>query len=367
MSNTRLSNSAVNKYLSCGMAYKLHYIDKLREGTKSAALIFGDSIDNALNALLKGKADPVYVFNQYWSKNKITDDNLEDIPENPLVRYADADFDRDLLQEEDMLYLDNRSNELGFHSEPLDVFKQIADKKKQVGYDKLEDRELKFFNLVNWLSLKRKAPIMIESYKNVVMPRIKVVHDVQKYIKIENDIGDTVIGYVDLIVDYEHTDGKVYKIIADNKTSTMDYTRDSVVKSQQLTIYAIAENITHAAFFVIKKQIQKNRVKKCNKCGFDGIKENKRLTTAKTCDTLVEGKRCHGEWTEVISPEARIDIIFDEIKDYNKSIVTETLDHVNNGIKNGIFPRNYQSCGNFGGCAYSRYCHYGDKKGLIQK
>ena len=219
--------------------------------------------------MLKGKADPVYVFNQYWSKNKITDDNLEDIPENPLIRYADADFDRDLLQEEDLLYINERADQLGFHSDGLELFKQIADKKKQVGYDKLEDREIKLFNLINWLSLKRKAPIMIESYKNVVMPRIKAVHDVQKYIKIENNIGDTVIGYVDLIVDYEHTDGKVYKIIADNKTSTMDYARDSVVKSQQLTIYAIAENISHAAFFVIKKQIQKNRVKKCNKCGFD--------------------------------------------------------------------------------------------------
>lgn len=366
--NNRLSNSAANKYLSCPKSFELHYQKKLRPTTKSSALIFGDSIDNALNSLLKQKGDPNYIFEQYWTRNKVKDDNLEDIPENTNLRYADADLDKDLIKEEEWLYIQNRSEELGFEkADILDVLKTVQDRKKTVGYDKLNENEIKIFNLINWFSLKNKGPVLIEGYKKYVLPRIVKVHEVQKYIKMENNVGDTVIGYIDLIVDYKHDDGKVYKVIADNKTSSMDYAKDSVTKSQQLTIYAIAENISHAAFFVMKKQIAKNKIKKCKLCGSDGIKDNNKLTTAKTCDNIVEKKRCHGEWEEKIFPEARVDIIFDEIKQHNKDIVTETLDHVNNGIKNNIFPRNFQACGNFGGCDYLRYCHYGDKKGLIQK
>ena len=254
----RLSNSAINKYLSCPKSYDCHYNQKLRDPTKSAALLFGDAMDNALNALLKGKnIDPLDVFNQKWETNKVQGDEYEDVPENLFVRYAESDFDKDLLMEEDLLYIKSRYTEMGYtHDNPMDLYKEILDVKKSLGYDQLTRDQIRIFNLMNWFSLKRKAPPMIEAYKKVVLPRIHKVHDVQKYIALENDQGDSVIGYIDMIVDVIMDDGQVVTAIADNKTSSIDYSRDSVVKSQQLTIYGLAENINYGAYFVLKNRFK---------------------------------------------------------------------------------------------------------------
>lgn len=367
----RLSNSAINKYLSCPKSYDYHYNQKLRDPTKSAALLFGDAMDNALNALLKGKnVDPLDVFNQKWEVNKVQGDEYEDIPENLFVRYAESDFDKDLLQEEDLLYIKTKYMETGYtHENPMDLYKEILEVKKSLGYDQLTQDQIRIFNLMNWFSLKRKAAPMIEAYKKVVVPRIHKVHDVQKYIALENNEGDSVIGYIDMIVDVIKDDGEIVTAIADNKTSSIDYSRDSVVKSQQLTIYGLAENINYGAYFVLKKQIQKNKKKVCKKCGYDGIKkETNKLTTAKTCDNVLsDGARCHGEWTETISPEARVDIIIDELRPRTKEIVSEVLEEVNKAIKANIYPRNFQACDNWGGCPYKKLCFYGSEKGLIKK
>lgn len=340
---------------------------KLRDPNKSAALLFGDAMDTALNALLKNENGVIDVFNKKWEWNKVSTKEDEFIPDNPKIRYADSDLDKDLLTDEDIDNISQKAKELGFDELPRDQIVELCvQHKKDVGYMKMDTNEIKLFNFINWLSLKRKAPIMIKAYKEKIVPRIKKVHSVQKYIEMTNHDGDIVNGYIDLIVDFELDDGKVVKMIADNKTSTIEYAQDAVIKSQQLSIYCIAENIDYAGFFVIRKALAKNKTKLCEKCGYDGIKEDKRLTQAKTCDRIIENKRCNGKWTETINPEAKIDIRIDEIKKYNKEIVVDTLDQVTRGIKNEIFPRNYQSCESWGGCVYKDLCFYNKKDSLIE-
>jgi hypothetical protein len=364
----RLSNSAVNKYLECGKKYEFHYKMRLRDPTKSAALVFGDAMDSGLNSMAMGLSDYQEAFNRKFEFNKFEGSDIEEfIPDNTKLRYADSDFDKDLLTEEDEKNIEQKCDQLGFGSlKAPDIIKLVFDRKKAVGYNNMHNDEVKLFNFINWLSLKRKAPIMFEAYKKHVLPRIKKVHQVQKYIEITNHDGDKVIGYIDMIIDFELDDGRVVKLIADNKTSSMEYERDAVIKSQQLIIYCIAENISHAAFFVIRKGILKNKTKVCNTCGHNGIKDDGRLTTAKSCDSIINGSRCHGEWTETIAPEAKVEIRVDEIKDYNKNLVIETLDHVNKGISNGVFPRNFAACGNWGGCQYRQLCFYGKQTGLVK-
>ena len=56
---TRLSHSALEKYIGCPAQYKLHYIDRIRSHKLGSALIFGSSLDEALNRLLQTKMDVV--------------------------------------------------------------------------------------------------------------------------------------------------------------------------------------------------------------------------------------------------------------------------------------------------------------------
>lgn len=365
---TKLSHSSVNTYLTCGRKYQLHYIEKLRPEEKSGALLFGDAMDNALNTMILKNGNALAKFNEKWLMNRMVSDGIESIPDNKNVRYADSDFDEELLLDEDYKLIQEKSEVLDI-SEGVsgkDIVEIVMKSKKDVGYPGMELQELQLFNYINWLSLKRKAAIMLSSYEKIVIPKIKKVYEVQKKITIQSADGDEITGFVDLIIDIELSDGKIVKAIMDNKTSTMDYAKDSVMKSQQLGLYCLAENITHGGFIVIKKQITKNRKKICTKCGSDGIKENKKLTTAKTCDNTVDGSRCHGLWDEKIDPSAWIDILVDEVKQHQKDTIINTFDQVNKAIKAELFPSNFGSCGDFGGCPYLDKCFKNSDKGLIK-
>ena len=51
----KISNSAVNIYSTCSKKYYLHYVSRLRAKTVSSALIFGSTLDKALNQLVQDK------------------------------------------------------------------------------------------------------------------------------------------------------------------------------------------------------------------------------------------------------------------------------------------------------------------------
>lgn len=351
----RLSNSSINRYTTCGESYRLHYIEKIRPTTKSSALVFGIAMDKAINALIEKDPNYLQVFNQAWSFNKIEDDE-ESISDNINMRYSNSEFDKDLLYEEDVMLLNLKIKELEL-PENIDIITV----KKEKGYDNMSEAEIRLYNLMNWLCIRNKAPYMLEAYKTEVIPRIKKVHHIQKEIKLENDNGDIVTGFADLHIDYLHDDDKIYEVIADNKTSSIKYTPDSVATSQQLAIYCISEHIKHAVYFVIQKKLKKT--KRCIECGYNGIKANRSLTTAKSCDNVVLSRRCSGKW-ENTAPEAKIDIIFDEIDDLNREKILNMVQEVNQDIKDQKFEKNPKSCGNYGGCEYRNLCWQGSMKGL---
>jgi hypothetical protein len=81
--------------------------------------------------------------------------------------------------------------------------------------------------------MRRKGIVMIESYDKFIMPKIKNTLAVQHKASLTNEDGDSVVQYVDLIVEW--TDGR--RILMDNKTSRVVYAPDSAGVSQQLISY----------------------------------------------------------------------------------------------------------------------------------
>ena len=365
---TRLSHSSINTYTSCARKYDLHYNKRLRSKTSTGALLFGSALDQALNKLLETKDldEAQKVFYKSWSFGWINNKGIA-LSDTDLVLYAKSDFDSDLLTKEDLKKFSDAQYLFALHQNKTidEAYAFLMDQKSTVGYKTMTLEERKLLSLANWLSLRRKGEIMINSYFGKVLPKIKTVLAVQKQVEIENGDGDRLIGYIDMLLEMQ--DGK--RIVADNKSSSVEYEQDSPAHSQQLILYHhITKDdyqLNGAGFIVMSKHIIKNKEKICVKCGFNGS-EGRHKSCPNELDSL-DGKkkqRCGGEWDEKIYPEAKIDIIINEIPQAATDLVMETFDIANEGIKKGIFGPNLQACDDFNGCQFRRYCWYGDSEEL---
>lgn len=363
--NNRLSHSAVSKYLMCPKSYDYHYNQRIRTNVTSAALLFGSALDAAVSAILtESKESPEALFVRAFTNSKINDIETY-LPTCPDLVYAAADFDADLLTQEDYDYVDTQALEGKVAPRTInwvETHGEIKKKKSTNGLQSLTANERLVFNLMNWLSLKHKGFLMLDAYRAKVMPKIERVHSTQEYVSLDNESGDKIVGYVDLVADIKGHG----TVILDNKTSSMRYEDDSVITSPQLSLYThILEDkykTRKAGYIVLNKQIMKNRVKICKSCEYDGSDSR-----AKTCDKVIDDKRCHGVWTETIKPEVYVQIIISEIPKQTENIIVQNYDTVNEAIKSENYPRNFNSCANtFGGpCAYVSLCFRGSMTGLV--
>lgn len=375
MSN-RLSHSSVAMYSDCGRKYNLWYNEKLRPTTTSGALLFGSALDHALNVLLKENSleEATKMFEKSFRFQNINNEGTY-LPKSTKVVYSERDFDYDLLDTDDIDQLHKLKIENNMYQEATvngtdtkyastikSDIDYLRDKKKSDGIKSFTSGERQLYALANWLCLRHKGHLMLKEYNSKIMPKIKKVLEVQKTINIENNVGDSILGYVDLIVEWE--DGKRY--ILDNKTSTREYEPDSAMRSQQLIIYyhALKEEykLDGVGFIVLYKTIDKNKTKQCSVCGKDGTGQRH-----KTCDNMTP-ERCNGAWIETIKPKAFINTIFNEVPGAAEDLVIQTFDEANEGIKNKTFNPNLKACGSHKDflCAYYNHCWKNDDSDLVQ-
>jgi hypothetical protein len=310
-----------------------------------------------------GGKDAVSIFIKAFTYAKINEVDTY-VPTSQNVVYANTDFDLDLLSEDDHTYVKElfAKGTIKGPEDYLEYYNSLREKKQSSGFDNFTVNEKKFYNVMNWLSLKQKGLLMLIAYEKKVLPKIEKVHAVQKYVSLENADGDKVIGYVDLIADVKG----IGTVILDNKTSAREYEEDSVLTSGQLSLYVhmLEEEYKtrYAGYIVMRKTIIKNRKKICKTCGYDGSGSRH-----KTCNNEVEGKRCGGDWAETISPDVFIQFITDEVPIETENIVLENFDNINEVIKAGNFTRNLNSCENYygGKCPYFNLCYKGSMHGLV--
>lgn len=356
--NNRLSHSATNKYMQCPKSYEFHYVKKLRSKYGKAALLFGSAIDKALDYLLRSRDETNTAFMNAWTNQDINGVSTY-LPTCSNIVYADADFDKELLVEEDIKELQQFSKIVDVYSEVENLYKN----KKIIGFDKLSEEQKVLLNYANWLCLKRKGLLMVEAIRTKFLPDVEKVYGTQVYVKLENGQGDSIIGYADAVIKHKNYDKP---IVIDFKTSTREYAHDSVLYSPQLTLYVHDlsekyEDTRLAGFVVLDKKIKKNKVKKCSKCGFDGT--GKRFAS---CNNVVNDERCDSPWEEKNSPEANVTVIINEIPEQTEEIVLDNYMNINNSIKNGIFHRNLQSCRQGAMiCEFIDKCYKNKEDGLI--
>jgi len=205
--------------------------------------------------------------------------------------------------------------------------------------------------------MMRLGMMMLDAYKNKVMPQITKVHATQK--KIEINFGDKVgvVGYIDLIADFE---GHNTPIILDNKTARNTYDFDAILRSDQLRIYLQATKDKYktnkVGYIVLPKTLE--TAFKCDTCK----KEKPKGERARKC--LEEG--CNGNYIKQYTVEPQI--MIDEYSEEDlKSYMSEFI-NIAKLIKSGLFYKNYDSCMKYNSkCAYYNLCHYGNSLGLVNK
>lgn len=359
----RLSHSAISKYQQCPRSYDLHYNKKLRGKTTSGALIFGSALDTAVTHLLHNRDldQAKNVLTDAWARNKVGN-KVVDLEWNEDIVYAASDFDEELLTNTQRTYLieEAAKRNLGINL-VQSYYDSIQERKKSIGWEKLTSEERQWYNGANWQCLAIKGMLMLDAYWDKVLPSVYRTISTQERIELKNDQGDIVIGFIDLIAEWKGQGVVVF----DNKTSSIEYAHDSVVKSAQLALYvhAVAEKYKtqKAGYIVMRKGIIKNREKICSECAYKAEKGAR----AKTCTDERSGKRCGGAWIETIAPEVDINIIIDTIPERTENLVLENYADITHLIKQDIFPRNLNSCKMpWGDCVYMKYCWEGKEDGL---
>lgn len=371
----KLSFTKIKMFMDCGKKYDLHYNKKLRAVNTHGALLFGNAIDRAINHLLTtNKLDEAKnIFQKTFRFSKIN--NVETyIPSSDKVVFSKADFDKDLMFDEDVVKIVEQVNKWYYNlglppitdKDISQIYSVIIKKKEEHGFKNLTKTERQIYATCNWFCMKNKGLIMLDSYNKFIVPKIKKVISVQKTIYLDNGVGDKLQSILDLVIEWQ--DGKRYVI--DNKTSAMKYEKDSAMKSPQLMGYYHAVKNEYnidggVGFIVMYKQLLKNKVKICSLCKFDGTG-----TRYKTCNNDLHvsdsTKRCNGEWIETIRPEAFIDVILNPVTTTIENLVLHTYDEATKRIKEENYGPNLNSCGNENfRCQYFQLCYHDDKSDLI--
>lgn len=357
----KLSHSAAKMYSECPTKWQYHYRQHLRSSTQGAALCFGTAIDKAVAEMLTTSyGEAVVAFEKTWAVQEVQHRQW-DLPTHTLIRYADSDFDEDLLSQEDWNTLHVVHNEIA----PKERMSYLQGIKKEHGYESFTEDELKFFNNANWLALRAKGILILACMRDEVLPNIEAVHSLQEKAELANSDGDVIVGYVDMVVKWR---GIETPVIVDIKTSSIMYEQDSVESSVQLATYThmLSEKYKtrKAGYVVFNKHIHKNKSKTCKQCGYDGTGKSHR-----TCDAIstTTKKRCSGEWNIKCDPKASVQIIIADIHLRTEDIVLNNLDSIAAAIKSEVFYRNFDACVKpYGKCPYYALCFKDDKRNLVE-
>lgn len=292
----KISYTANNRYKASPRSWYLYYVRNLRPKQFGSALMFGSAIDVALNTMLNNKKlnennDYIQVFENMMKKQEYNGKKLK-LPVSDTVKYFKSDLDSSIWT--------------------------------------YNDYELSLTCKHEWVTLRRKGLMMLEAYKEQVLPHLGEIVAVQEYVKIENDNGDQIIGWKDFVAkfepdvtkenynpDWEKWRGKT--IIWDNKTSSQNYKEDSVRTSEQLGTYFESPTETYNAdacgYIVIPKKFRKKKL-----------------------------------------PIIPIQFIIDDV---DEDIINNTFDSYSNtihGIKMGHFPCTGECLKSPFGCDYKMFC-----------
>jgi len=362
----KTSYSQNSTYKSCPKFWSWKYEYGFEPEGEGSSLYFGSAVDDAITALLEGKNNYLTIFSDRWFSS-FREGKPYPIFDNLDVNFAYTDFDALVLKKEDIDNMKKWVKRLNLnYKDPVDAYKEIVKIKKNL-YKKIKEDELRYFNRVSWLSLKRKGELLIEAFKNEVLPNIKNVVSTQSWGNIRDGVtGDKITGKLDMVLEYEGYDKPV---IFDLKTSARPYTDEQLELTEQLTLYSamVGEkyNTNLVGYIVLVKALARIPEEFCSDCGY----EKEKGSRFRTCNNEINGSRCGGSWKKKIKLKPQIQVMVK--KKSQEEINQLLLDYGNiiHAMKEKIVYRNQDKCNNWYGsrCCYYDACYKNDFSNLRKK
>lgn len=344
MKELNISYSSTSCWKRCPEMFRLQYVLGVQAREEGASLVFGIALDNAINKLLLAikNNNPIPSAESIKQIFVESEKGWRQALNNPKYKYTKADFDAKVLKQEDWTLINHFEKELGVSLE------QARKAFNQKAFKRMSQQEDLLYCKAAWLSMKNKGFLMIEAFIKDILPQITEVISLQH--KIEGRVGESkLVGYIDLICKLKQYDKPV---VIDLKTAAMSYDNDSVYLSEQLILYLLYAgkqlNTTLAGFCVLLKGISSNIF--CSICG------QKKTTQHKTCNAVINGVRCNGEWSEV--PIALTQLLINNISEDIQQKFAADLANLTSLMESGLYYMNRDSCKDFGLCKYYGLCHF---------
>ena len=363
----RASNTQRSLYLQCGKKYYYRYKKKLRARDKGSALYFGSAFDAASDVLFhernldKAKED----FSNRWMAQE---GNLN-------CKFSKTDLDTRLFQPSDISKLEAAAANLndskpkqGFDKDGdvINLVKEIKKLKENSYVRDLTKEEEHFLHYAHILGMLRKGYLMLESFHKNILPHVSSVVSTQAKIDIDNGAGDSIVGYIDLLCymeGYKLPNGRVLTkddlVVADVKTAGVTFWNklDEIDRSDQLDVYLVSPQVQEfsptnlVCYMAVSKQVSKNETYNCAKCG------HPKTGRHKTCDNVIDGDRCNGDWKGDVEYYCDSKIVIAERDVQEAQQVLNDYNDVVHGIKQEVFPRNREACNAYGSiCEYASVC-----------
>lgn len=346
---TKISYSSCSTFKECPVKY--YNSRKYRMKLEASAFAFGAAVEAGCNVLLsKGSLEEALTtFATQWHTRPANSfDEAKQVFDSDDIFYYNSDLDLRLLGEDEnkqlnVLHKELFGKEVGF-GQAANLAETFQDLIKQG--TNLDDNQRKFYHRVLWYCCLKRGELLVKEFHNGIMPEVEEVLAIQKPIEITNDEGDRAVGFIDCILKLKGYDKPV---VCDIKTAGRPYEAHNLGSSDQLKLYATAEQLTHIAYLVLLKSIKINKF--CNNCG--AKRENYRKTVCEVCN---KGKYALEE------PEAQHQIMVRQLSPHESEDVLHDFTNVLTAIKNEVRWKNPSSCMNYGTrCEYYDSCWNGKK------
>ena len=367
----KTSHSQNSTYIACPQHWYLSYEEKYEAPIQGASTYFGSAVDAAVGEMLDGKQDWLKTFYDRWNKSWSFGKSTQ-IFDNPDIIYGYKDFDQYVLESKDYPQLEMWAKALNLipqtqlvkPEELVELYKKCAEIKKNP-YKNITQDQLTYFNRASWLSMKRKGKVLLTAFHTQFYPKVKRVLATQQKATLKDEgTGDAITGFIDMVLEI---DGYDKPIIFDLKTAAYPYSQQDIDLTQQLTLYAAMKgqeyNTDLVGYVVLCKNIPKNTTHHCGTCSH--VKTGRH----NTCDNVVNGQRCKGEWIETVKPEPVVQVLIEKKTPQQINDLLSDVGNILLAMKSKIVYKNVSKCNDWygGQCPYYNACHNNDFTGLTKR
>lgn len=350
----RISNSGRTTFQTCGEKYRLHYQEKLRSPKIFSALFFGNALDAGFSRLLLDKKKALLpeellqlsesadeIFYKSMCNVKRDDGTIVEASKSPFADYYASDYTPELLTPQAVALIQEYAPDVLDPLQFMESCQAVIKSKK-----KLSAEDVPLFNYITWLTLVEKGYLMLQAYRDQIMPQIHEVFSIQEaisikteavkkvkleqcpqsgeWLQVEYEEFDEITGLIDFTCDFVDEIGTMY--VCDNKSSSKPYKASETGESAQLSTYCEAKQTNKAAYVVIEKKLYAK------------------------------------------GPKIRTQVLKADIAEEQFSSTFADYENVVYSISTGSFEKNFKSCFSYGRmCAFFGLCKYKNAEGLIKK